>query len=172
MFEHFEACHDIVGASFNELNGDIMGTRKTNFSLKVIKGNASLFEEIERLRDEIYPVWSPASEPEPGTIEEHVGAVIVATGFDLYPVESVTEYGGGEISDVVSSFDFEHLLAAANGKLEVVTWLKGKGAKLKSLNPATGELIAQISACNAKDVDMAVDKAESKEVQERTPGLN
>lgn len=35
----------------------------------------------------------------------------------------------------------------------------GKGAKLKSLNPATGELIAEIAACNAKDVDLAVTKA-------------
>ena len=35
----------------------------------------------------------------------------------------------------------------------------GKGAKLKTVNPATGELIAEIAACNAKDVDLAVSRA-------------
>ncbi|MEM7058526.1 MAG: aldehyde dehydrogenase [Pseudomonadota bacterium] len=35
----------------------------------------------------------------------------------------------------------------------------GKGTKLKSINPATGETIATIASCNAKDVDLAVTKA-------------
>ena len=36
---------------------------------------------------------------------------------------------------------------------------KGTGAKLKTVNPATGEVIATIAACGAKDVDLAVKKA-------------
>ena len=35
----------------------------------------------------------------------------------------------------------------------------GKGAKLKTVNPATGKTICEIAACNAKDVDFAVKKA-------------
>lgn len=35
----------------------------------------------------------------------------------------------------------------------------GKGAKLKTTNPATGEVIATIAACDARDVDFAVGKA-------------
>ena len=35
----------------------------------------------------------------------------------------------------------------------------GKGAKLKTVNPATGKTIATIAACNDKDVDLAVAKA-------------
>ncbi|MEM1163442.1 MAG: aldehyde dehydrogenase [Pseudomonadota bacterium] len=35
----------------------------------------------------------------------------------------------------------------------------GKGAKLKTANPATGAAIVTIAACNAKDVDLAVQKA-------------
>ncbi len=35
----------------------------------------------------------------------------------------------------------------------------GKGAKLKTVNPATGETITEIAACNAGDVDFAVGKA-------------
>ncbi len=36
---------------------------------------------------------------------------------------------------------------------------KGRGAKLKTVNPATGKVIAEIAACNDKDVDLAVGKA-------------
>ncbi len=36
---------------------------------------------------------------------------------------------------------------------------RGNGPVLKTINPATGELIAEIAACNAKDVDFAVSKA-------------
>ena len=35
----------------------------------------------------------------------------------------------------------------------------GKGATLTSVNPATGETIAEIAACDAGDVDFAVQKA-------------
>jgi heterodisulfide reductase subunit A len=100
----------LTSSSLDSLTGFV-----GNFTAKITTSESRWTEETERLRDEIYPVWSPADEPEPGTIEEHVGAVVAATGFDLYPVGSVTEYGGGEISDVVSSFDFERLLAAGNG---------------------------------------------------------
>ena len=36
----------------------------------------------------------------------------------------------------------------------------GHGAPLASVNPATGETIAEIAACNAEDVDFAVQKAQ------------
>ena len=35
----------------------------------------------------------------------------------------------------------------------------GHGETLASINPATGETIAEIAACNADDVDFAVQKA-------------
>ena len=35
----------------------------------------------------------------------------------------------------------------------------GRGTPLKTVNPASGELIAEIAACNADDVDLAVQKA-------------
>ena len=35
----------------------------------------------------------------------------------------------------------------------------GKGAKMPTLNPATGDAICEIAACNDKDVDLAVSKA-------------
>ena len=44
-------------------------------------------------------------------IQEKVGAVIVATGYDLYPTDRLGEYGYGEISDVIDGLAFERMLA-------------------------------------------------------------
>jgi len=46
-------------------------------------------------------------------VEEEVGAIVVATGYDLYPIANIGEYGGGEIPDVVDSLQFERLLSAS-----------------------------------------------------------
>jgi heterodisulfide reductase subunit A len=46
-------------------------------------------------------------------IEERVSAVIVATGFDLYPIKRLSEYGAGKVPDVIDALAFERLLAAS-----------------------------------------------------------
>ncbi len=40
-----------------------------------------------------------------------VGAVIVATGWDSYPMQALAEYGAGEIPDVIDYLAFERMLA-------------------------------------------------------------
>jgi heterodisulfide reductase subunit A2 len=49
----------------------------------------------------------------PEIVEEEVGAIIVATGYDLYPIQKLTEYGGGEVPDVIDGLQFERLLSAS-----------------------------------------------------------
>jgi heterodisulfide reductase subunit A len=46
-------------------------------------------------------------------VEEEVGAIIVATGYDLYPIEKIAEYGGGRYEDVIDGLQFERLLSAS-----------------------------------------------------------
>ncbi len=46
-------------------------------------------------------------------IEEQVGAVVVATGYDLMPNERFGEYGYGKIKDVVSGMQFERLASSS-----------------------------------------------------------
>ncbi len=46
-------------------------------------------------------------------VEEEVGAIVMATGYDLLPMERLPEYGGGELQDVVDGLAFERLLAAS-----------------------------------------------------------
>ncbi|HDM23350.1 disulfide reductase [archaeon] len=45
-------------------------------------------------------------------IEEEVGAIIVATGYGLYPKEKIGEYGYGRYEDVIDSLEFERLLSS------------------------------------------------------------
>ncbi len=50
----------------------------------------------------------------PDRIEEiEVGAIIVATGFELMPLKNFPEYGGGKIPDVIDALQFERLLCAS-----------------------------------------------------------
>ncbi len=44
-------------------------------------------------------------------IQEEVGAIVVATGYELYPKGAVEEYGGGRLANVVDGLEFERLLA-------------------------------------------------------------
>ncbi len=52
-------------------------------------------------------------EQEDEILELDVGAVVVATGYDLYPLESLGEYGGGQIPDVIDALAMERLLSAS-----------------------------------------------------------
>ncbi len=47
---------------------------------------------------------------QPELIEEKVGAIILATGYDLYGPSNLTEYGGGKYPDVVTSLQFERMI--------------------------------------------------------------
>jgi len=46
-------------------------------------------------------------------VVEQVGAVVVATGFDLYGQQHLGEYGLGEIEDVVDGLQYERLCSAS-----------------------------------------------------------
>ncbi len=46
-------------------------------------------------------------------IQERVGAIVVATGYDLFPQTLLPEYGGGKIPDVVDGLSFERLLSSS-----------------------------------------------------------
>jgi len=52
-------------------------------------------------------------EQEEESIEEEVGAIVVATGYELYPIEKIGEYGAGKYKDVINGLQFERLLSAS-----------------------------------------------------------
>jgi heterodisulfide reductase subunit A len=49
----------------------------------------------------------------PRIVEVDVGAIIVATGYDLYDKENMAEYGYGKIPDVLDGLQFERLCSAS-----------------------------------------------------------
>jgi len=46
-------------------------------------------------------------------IEEDACAIIVATGYELYPKSAMAEYGYGEIPDVIDGLEFERMMSAS-----------------------------------------------------------
>ncbi|TFG09812.1 CoB--CoM heterodisulfide reductase iron-sulfur subunit A family protein [Candidatus Thorarchaeota archaeon] len=44
-------------------------------------------------------------------IEEQAGVIVVATGYQLYAPENIGEYGAGKYPDIITSLQFERLLA-------------------------------------------------------------
>lgn len=48
----------------------------------------------------------------PEVIEERVGAIVLATGYDLYPKEKIGEFGYGKHEDMMDGLQFERLLSA------------------------------------------------------------
>ena len=50
---------------------------------------------------------------QPQVITEEVGAIVTATGFDLYGQENMNELGGGKVEDVLDGLQFERLCSAS-----------------------------------------------------------
>jgi heterodisulfide reductase subunit A2 len=46
------------------------------------------------------------------SLSEKVGAIVVATGYELYPREELGEYGYGDIPDVIDGLTFERMLSS------------------------------------------------------------
>ena len=66
-----------------------------------------------RLCEKVCPVGAIDYEQEATVAEERVGAIILATGFELYPLASLGEYGAGEVPDVIDALAMERLLSAS-----------------------------------------------------------
>ena len=50
---------------------------------------------------------------QPQETDENVGAIIVATGYDLYPKGQLGEYGYGKYPDVIDGLQYERLISAS-----------------------------------------------------------
>jgi heterodisulfide reductase subunit A len=61
----------------------------------------------------ICPVGAIAYAQEETFVEEDVAAVVVATGFELYPMSAMAEYGYGRVPDVIDGFAMERLCSAS-----------------------------------------------------------
>jgi heterodisulfide reductase subunit A len=60
---------------------------------------------------EVCPEKAIEFQQEDQRVSERVGAIVVATGYELYPKERLGEYGYGEIPDVIDGLAFERMLS-------------------------------------------------------------
>jgi heterodisulfide reductase subunit A len=78
------------------------------------RDNCIYFERGKcRVCEKFCPVGAIDFEQEETIVEERVGCIIVATGYDLYPMEALGEYGHGQVPDVMDGLAFERLLSAS-----------------------------------------------------------
>ncbi len=75
-------------------------------------------------------------------VEEEVGAVVVATGYELYPIEKIREYGAGRYEDVIDGLQFERLLSASGPT---------QGEILRPSDNSVPKRIAFISCAGSRD---------------------
>ncbi len=61
----------------------------------------------------VCPVKAIDFDKEDKFVEEEVGAIICATGFETYSVKDIPEFGGGKLPDVVDGLTFERILSAS-----------------------------------------------------------
>jgi heterodisulfide reductase subunit A2 len=85
-----------------------------NFKATIKTRPRSGTDSDDDLSDEVFPRGVDHQRQE-STVEVEVGAVVPAIGYDMYPLESIPEYGSGSIPDVLTSLEFERLLRTSEG---------------------------------------------------------
>jgi heterodisulfide reductase subunit A len=99
--EEHPRIHVLTKAEVQESGGYV-----GNFTVKVSqRGDRSTGQQEESLVDS-----SPSDLQSPSSFD--VGAIVLATGYELYSKERLGEYGGGKYPDVIDGLQFERMLAS------------------------------------------------------------
>jgi heterodisulfide reductase subunit A len=114
-----EKCPRKVPSEFQRYTG----TRKAIYTLSpqavpnkpVLDRDSCIFFERGKCRacEKFCPTGAVDFEQQDSFVETEVGAIILATGYDLYELENMPEYGGGRVPDVIDALAFERILSAS-----------------------------------------------------------
>ena len=95
---HHSHVHVLTESEVTELSGYV-----GNFQVRIRSAES---EDSQQGMDDHSPVVAGTE-----IFSFDIGAIVVATGFDRYPIGALAEYGGGLVADVVDTLDFEVMLA-------------------------------------------------------------
>ena len=122
----------LTGAEVVEFGGYV-----GNFTVEVVSKRVD--EEMSRQANEERGISS--STPSLSTHSFDVGAVVLATGFDLYSKANLPQYGGGRYPDVVDSLQFEAMLktgeirCSSDGRVpREIVWVQCAGSRAPILH--------------------------------------
>jgi heterodisulfide reductase subunit A len=114
-----EKCPATVDSSFERG----VGRRKAIYTLSpqavpnkpvIDREHCRFFQEGKcRICEKLCPVGAVDYEQEDDVVEERVGAIVLAAGFDVYGLEHMPEYGEGRVPDVIDALAFERLLSSS-----------------------------------------------------------
>ncbi|PLX41276.1 MAG: hypothetical protein C0609_11225 [Deltaproteobacteria bacterium] len=115
-----EKCPKLVTTNFFERS---VGTKKAIYTLSPQAIPNKPVIDVENCRyltegkcgvcSKICPVGAIRYDQEDYYVEEEVAAIVVATGFDLYPIEAMGEYGYGKVPDVIDGLAMERMCSAS-----------------------------------------------------------
>ncbi len=98
LYLNFDAASDFLAARIEAVENHPNVEVLTETEVEEVSGYVGNFKVRVRRRDG-------------QELEHEIGAIVVATGYDLYPREKLGEYGGGRYPDVIDSLQFEEMLA-------------------------------------------------------------
>jgi heterodisulfide reductase subunit A len=87
-----------------------------NFKARIRRRPAPAGLKSDSLLQDVFPLGMINMPETETTVEVEVGAVIPALGHSLYPLQQIAEYGAGKYDNVITSFQFEQLLRACEGR--------------------------------------------------------
>jgi len=107
---NFEAAPDLLSKKVDEVVAHPRIEVLTGSEVVGVDGYVGNFEvEVAPYEAGDKVKAGPDSVQRGGSVLE-AGAVVVATGWDAYPLDRLPEYGGGEVTDVVDGLTFERML--------------------------------------------------------------
>jgi len=80
-------------------------------------------------------------------VEQEVGAIVMATGYDLLPMDRLPEYGGGGLRDVMDGLAFERLLSASGPTA---------GKVLRPSDGVVPKQVVFVQCCGSRDPERGV----------------
>ena len=138
LYLNFDAAPDLLAQRIEAVEKHPLITVLTEAEVEEVSGYVGNFSvKIRRfVNSEFVNSDESTNLRAPNLLVYDIGAIVVATGYELYPLSKLGEYGGGRISDVVDGLQFERMLAAgkirrpSDGRIpREIVWVQCAGSR-------------------------------------------